>query len=112
MPPAAVWEARAGSVLRVIEPRGRQQVTDQPNHWLGVAHHAQEPYHAWWLNMNLGGHHWMHNDLIEPNLKARIDYWDTCRDFRDVHWPRKSFAEMVKKAEAARQGRRQRQKSR
>src|SRR5271165_3433055 len=40
-----------------------------------------------WLNLHLGGLHWVHNDLTGTNLKA-IHSCLACRMFRDLHWPR------------------------
>jgi hypothetical protein len=38
-----------------------------------------------WLNWHLGGFHWIHNDLVDVNLKA-IHSCLTCREFRARHW--------------------------
>jgi hypothetical protein len=40
-----------------------------------------------WLNLHLGGYHWIHNDLTDWNLKA-IHSCPVCREFRKRHWPR------------------------
>lgn len=38
-----------------------------------------------WLNLHLGGFHWIHNDLTDWNLKAVHDC-PTCRGFRQAHF--------------------------
>jgi hypothetical protein len=43
-----------------------------------------------WLNLHVGGFHWIHNFLTDVNLLARHSCQE-CADFRDQHWPREPF---------------------